>query len=56
MGLVCATKPIDPVACYSLSVCLTVLALRLHADGRLETAVSRVVGIHFDVDYSIKGY
>ena len=30
--------------------------LRLHADGRLETAVSRVVGIHFDVDYSIKGY
>lgn len=30
--------------------------LRLHADGRLDTAVSRVVGIHFDVDYSIKGY
>lgn len=30
--------------------------LRLHADGRLETAVSRVVGIHFEVDYSIKGY
>ena len=30
--------------------------LRLYADGRLETAVSRVVGIHFDVDYSIKGY
>lgn len=30
--------------------------LRLYADGRLETAVSRVVGIHFEVDYSIKGY
>ena len=30
--------------------------LRLHADGRLDTAVSRVVGIHFEVDYSIKGY
>lgn len=30
--------------------------LRLHADGRLDTAVSRVVGIHFDVNYSIKGY
>ncbi|MET1077512.1 MAG: 3',5'-cyclic-AMP phosphodiesterase [Pseudomonas sp.] len=30
--------------------------LRLHADGRLETGVSRVTGIHFDVDYTIKGY
>ena len=30
--------------------------LRLYADGRLETAVSRVVGIRFEVDYSIKGY
>ncbi|WP_394560604.1 3',5'-cyclic-AMP phosphodiesterase [Aquipseudomonas alcaligenes] len=30
--------------------------LRLHADGRLETGVSRVTGIHFEVDYSIKGY
>ena len=30
--------------------------LRLYPDGRLETAVSRVVGIHFEVDYSIKGY
>lgn len=30
--------------------------LRLYADGRLDTAVSRVVGIHFEVDYSIKGY
>ena len=39
-----------------LSDALALLALRLHADGRLDTAVSRVVGIHFDVDYSIKGY
>lgn len=30
--------------------------LRLHADGRLETGVSRVTGIHFEVDYSVKGY
>lgn len=30
--------------------------LRLHADGRLETGVSRVVGIDFEVDYSVKGY
>ena len=30
--------------------------LRLHDDGRLETGVSRVTGIHFIVDYSIKGY
>ncbi|WP_252272560.1 3',5'-cyclic-AMP phosphodiesterase [Pseudomonas subflava] len=30
--------------------------LRLHADGRLETGVSRVTGIDFEVDYSIKGY
>ena len=30
--------------------------LRLHADGRLETGVSRVVGVDFEVDYSVKGY
>ncbi|AYC34534.1 3',5'-cyclic-AMP phosphodiesterase [Pseudomonas cavernae] len=30
--------------------------LRLHADGRLETGVSRVTGIDFEVDYSVKGY
>lgn len=30
--------------------------LRLHADGRVETGVSRVVGIDFEVDYSVKGY
>jgi Icc protein len=30
--------------------------LRLHADGRLDTGVSRVTGIHFEVDYSVKGY
>lgn len=30
--------------------------LRLHPDGRLETGVSRVTGIHFEVDYSVKGY
>lgn len=30
--------------------------LRLHDDGRLETGVSRVVGIAFEVDYSVKGY
>jgi Icc protein len=30
--------------------------LRLHADGTLETGVSRVVGMEFEVDYSIKGY
>ncbi|KFX71441.1 serine/threonine protein phosphatase [Pseudomonas taeanensis MS-3] len=30
--------------------------LRLHADGRLETGVSRVSGIPFEVDYSVKGY
>ncbi|MBD9485295.1 3',5'-cyclic-AMP phosphodiesterase [Pseudomonas sp. PDM14] len=30
--------------------------LRLHDDGRLETGVSRVTGIHFEVDYSVKGY
>jgi Icc protein len=30
--------------------------LRLHADGQLETGVSRVTGIPFEVDYSIKGY
>lgn len=30
--------------------------LRLHADGQLETGVSRVTGIDFEVDYSVKGY
>lgn len=30
--------------------------LRLHADGAIETGVSRVSGIDFVVDYSIKGY
>lgn len=30
--------------------------LRLHDDGRLDTGVSRVTGIHFEVDYSVKGY
>ncbi len=30
--------------------------LRLHDDGRLETGVSRVTGIQFEVDYSVKGY
>ena len=30
--------------------------LRLHHDGRLETGVSRVTGIQFEVDYSVKGY
>jgi Icc protein len=30
--------------------------LRLHADGRLDTGVSRVTGIPFEVDYSVKGY
>ncbi|MDY7567748.1 3',5'-cyclic-AMP phosphodiesterase [Pseudomonas sp. RTC3] len=30
--------------------------LRLHADGRLETGVSRVEGLAFDVDYSGRGY
>ncbi len=30
--------------------------LRLHTDGRLETGVSRVVGVDFEVDYSVKGY
>jgi Icc protein len=30
--------------------------LRLHADGNLETGVSRVVGVEFEVDYSVKGY
>lgn len=28
----------------------------LHADGRLETGVSRVTGVEFVVDYSVKGY
>ncbi|MBT8765581.1 3',5'-cyclic-AMP phosphodiesterase [Metapseudomonas boanensis] len=30
--------------------------LRLNADGSLETGVSRVTGIAFEVDYSVKGY
>ncbi|UCJ17284.1 3',5'-cyclic-AMP phosphodiesterase [Pseudomonas sp. MM211] len=30
--------------------------LRLHDDGRLETAVSRVSGIVFEPDYSVRGY
>ncbi|MNR50293.1 3',5'-cyclic adenosine monophosphate phosphodiesterase CpdA [compost metagenome] len=30
--------------------------LRLHADGRLDTGVSRVTGIEFEVDYTVKGY
>lgn len=30
--------------------------LRLFADGRLDTGVSRVTGIDFEVDYSVKGY
>ncbi|WP_342356244.1 3',5'-cyclic-AMP phosphodiesterase [Pseudomonas sediminis] len=30
--------------------------LCLHADGRLDTGVSRVTGIDFEVDYSVKGY
>ncbi|MDM8348446.1 3',5'-cyclic-AMP phosphodiesterase [Pseudomonas sp. sp1636] len=30
--------------------------LRLYADGRLDTGVSRVTGIEFEVDYTVKGY
>jgi Icc protein len=30
--------------------------LRLYDDGRLDTGVSRVTGITFEVDYSVKGY
>ncbi len=30
--------------------------LRLHDDGRLDTGVSRVTGIDFEIDYSVKGY
>ncbi len=30
--------------------------LRLHADGQLETGVSRITSIDFEVDYSLKGY
>lgn len=30
--------------------------LRLYADGRLETGISRVVGVDFEVDYGVKGY
>lgn len=28
----------------------------LHGDGKIETGVSRVVGVEFEVDYSVKGY
>ncbi|CAD5106524.1 3',5'-cyclic-AMP phosphodiesterase [Zestomonas carbonaria] len=30
--------------------------LRLHADGRIDTGVSRVIGIDFEINYSVKGY
>lgn len=30
--------------------------LRLHPDGSLDTGVSRVTGIDFEVDYSVRGY
>jgi 3',5'-cyclic-AMP phosphodiesterase len=30
--------------------------LRLFDDGRLDTGVSRVTGITFEIDYTIKGY
>ena len=30
--------------------------LRLHDDGRLDTGVSRVTGIDFEIDYSVRGY
>lgn len=30
--------------------------LDLHPDGRIETQVSRVEGVHFEVDFSVKGY
>ncbi|MNE85163.1 3',5'-cyclic adenosine monophosphate phosphodiesterase CpdA [compost metagenome] len=30
--------------------------LRLLPDGTLETGVSRVTGIDFEIDYSVKGY
>lgn len=30
--------------------------LDLHADGRIETGVSRVAGVRFEVDLSVKGY
>lgn len=30
--------------------------LRLHPDGELETGVSRVEGIAFDIDYNVRGY
>jgi len=30
--------------------------LRLYADGVLESGVSRVVGVDFEIDYSVKGY
>jgi Icc protein len=30
--------------------------LRLHPDGGLETGVSRVADIAFDIDYNVRGY
>ena len=30
--------------------------LQLYPDGRLETGVSRVTGIEFVIDYTVKGY
>lgn len=30
--------------------------LRLHADGRIDTGVSRVTGIDFEIDYGVTGY
>ncbi len=30
--------------------------LRLHRDGQLDTGVSRVSGIEFEIDYTVKGY
>jgi Icc protein len=30
--------------------------LDLYPDGRVETAVSRVDGVKFEVDFSVKGY
>ena len=48
----------DPVEAYFLRRTYdgTPRVKRLGADGRLETGVSRVTGIHFEVDYSVKGY
>ena len=30
--------------------------LDLHEDGRIDTEVSRVEGVKFEVDFSVKGY